>query len=67
VKDLVELFEDQDREFRSDWVSDEARCDICRQYFPEEELQDIGEQMIDGVEFEQAKACSDCVLPEEID
>lgn len=60
MKDLVELFEDNERKFRSGGFEDEARCHFCRQRFPKSDLQPVGEHMIRGRYVRNAKACETC-------
>ncbi|MCR9222958.1 MAG: hypothetical protein NXH70_02715 [Hyphomonas sp.] len=64
MKDLVELFEDQDRDYRSDWVSDERRCQSCRGFFSDDELVSVENQVIDGRLVDEAEVCINCVSEE---
>lgn len=61
MKDLVELFEDQDRDYRSDWVSDERRCASCREFFADEDLVTVEDQVIDGRLVGEAEVCINCL------
>lgn len=61
MKDLVEIFEDQDRQWNSQSDDDERRCSYCRTYHHRDDLEPMGEQLIHGIHLEDAVICPDCL------
>ena len=60
VRDLVEIFAEQDRiDDRRGWVQEET-CSYCGQSFTEDEIVHVGEQLIDDEVVEEAVACVSC-------
>ena len=67
MKDLVDLFNDEERKFRSGGYEQEARCTFCRETFTVSDLKPAGEHFIRGRHHNNAKACPECHPGDEVE
>lgn len=60
MKDLVDIFESNERRFFGREGEKEARCSYCGGTFYNSDLSRVGEQVIKGKYVRNAKACIHC-------
>lgn len=67
MKDLVDIFEMNERRFFGTDDQTEKRCSYCRDHFYTSDLEPVGEQVIRGKYVRNASACHFCLplVPEE--
>ena len=60
MRDLVDIFEQNERRFFGNSEDQQGRCSFCKGHFYLEDLTSVGEQVIKGKYVRNAKACIHC-------
>lgn len=60
MKDLVDIFEQNERRFFGHGEDKQGKCSFCKGTFHADDLTPVGEQVIRGKYIRNAKSCSEC-------